>query len=82
MASSDSLAHIAQCLQASLNPTQNKQAELALRQEERKPGFAVSLLQIVASESYSNTIRLSSALCAKNFLKRNWTVRTLCHQHC
>ena len=49
-------------------------AELALRQSEQQPGFSVALLQIVASESYGPTIRLASALCFKNFVKRSWTV--------
>ena len=48
-------------------------AENALRQEEQKPGFSLQLLQITASESYPNNIRLASALCFKNFIKRNWT---------
>lgn len=49
-------------------------AELAIRQEEMKPGFSVCLLQIVASEGFSRQVRLASALYFKNFIKRNWTV--------
>jgi exportin-2 (importin alpha re-exporter) len=48
-------------------------AELALRQEEKKPGFSLQLLQITASASYPYNTRLASALCFKNFIKRNWT---------
>lgn len=48
-------------------------AETALRQEEQKPGFSLQLLQITASQSYPYNIRLASALCFKNFIKRNWT---------
>lgn len=48
-------------------------AENALRQEEQKPGFSLQLLQITASQSASSQIRLASALCFKNFIKRNWT---------
>lgn len=48
-------------------------AENALRQEEQKPGFSLQLLQITASQSSPNHIRLASALCFKNFIKRNWT---------
>lgn len=48
-------------------------AELALRQEEKKPGFSLALLQITASPDYPYTTRLASALCFKNLIKRNWT---------
>lgn len=48
-------------------------AEAALRQEEQKPGFSLQLLQITATESHPYNIRLASALCFKNFIKRNWT---------
>ncbi|KAL1974216.1 hypothetical protein VTN31DRAFT_5776 [Thermomyces dupontii] len=67
------LGAVAQLLEASLDPKQNKQAELALRQEEKKPGFSLSLLQITASPDYPYTTRLASALCFKNLIKRNWT---------
>lgn len=86
------LQQLAQALEASLDPSTNKQgaclthffftvrtnsrtAELAILQEERKPNFSLSLLQIVASESYTSTARLASALYFKNHIKRNWTVR-------
>ncbi|KKK25752.1 hypothetical protein P175DRAFT_0331301 [Aspergillus ochraceoroseus IBT 24754] len=68
----DGVGAVAQLLEASLDPRQNKQAELALRQEERKPGFSLQLLQITASTSYPYNTRLASALCFKNFIKRNW----------
>lgn len=44
-----------------------------MRQEELKPGFSLQLLQIAATDSYPSNIRLASALCFKNFIKRNWT---------
>ncbi|OJJ97284.1 hypothetical protein ASPACDRAFT_124163 [Aspergillus aculeatus ATCC 16872] len=69
----DGLGAVAQLLEASLDPRQNKQAELALRQEEKKPGFSLQLLQITASATYPYTTRLASSLCFKNFIKRNWT---------
>jgi Importin-beta N-terminal domain len=47
-------------------------AEIALREEEKKPGFSLSLLQITASPTYPYNTRLASALCFKNFIKRNW----------
>ncbi|KAJ5092372.1 hypothetical protein NUU61_007242 [Penicillium alfredii] len=60
-------------LEASLDPRRNKEAETALRQEEQKPGFSLQLLHITASESTPYNTRLASALCFKNFIKRNWT---------
>jgi hypothetical protein len=53
--------------------TDSLTAEIALRQEERKPDFSLCLLQITASTSHPYNTRLSSALCFKNFIKRNWT---------
>ncbi|TVY84129.1 Importin alpha re-exporter, partial [Lachnellula suecica] len=45
--------------------------EIALKHEEKKPGFSLLLLNIVASDLPPNT-RLSGALCFKNFIKFNW----------
>ncbi|KAI9753032.1 MAG: hypothetical protein M4579_005374 [Chaenotheca gracillima] len=64
---------VAQLLEATLDPQKNKQAESALLQEEHKSRFSLLLLQIVASDSSPDTTRLASALCFKNFVKRNWT---------
>lgn len=50
-------------------------AELALRQEERQPGFSVTLLQIVAAPDCDDVTRLASSLYFKNFIRRWWTVR-------
>ena len=50
----------------------NATAENALKQEETQPNFSLSLLQIVANENYPQPTRLASALCFKNFIKRNW----------
>lgn len=47
-------------------------AELALRQEEKKPGFSLFLLQITASADYPYNTRLASALCFKNLIRRRW----------
>ncbi|CAI6333968.1 unnamed protein product [Periconia digitata] len=66
------IAQLSQLLEASLDPRQNKQAEAAIAQEQTKPGFSLSLLQIVQSDAVPPTIRLSSALYFKNFVKRNW----------
>lgn len=49
-------------------------AELALKDEEKKPGFSLLLLSIVASESLPLNTRLSGALFFKNFVKFNWVV--------
>lgn len=84
------LATLAQLLDASLDPRQNKEgkhtrlylvrsygnkiaAELKIRAEEKKPGFALSLLQITASGNFQYNTRLASALFFKNFIRRNWT---------
>lgn len=86
------LQRLAQVLEASLDPSKNKQglfytfpsltitgidsiaAELAILQEEKKPNFSLSLLQVVASDKYGGTARLASALYFKNHIKRHWTV--------
>ncbi|KAL9121336.1 MAG: hypothetical protein Q9187_002102 [Circinaria calcarea] len=65
--------NVAQLLDASLDPSQNRQAEAALRHEETKPGFSVALLTLVASEDVDRTTRLAGAVFFKNFVKRNWT---------
>jgi exportin-2 (importin alpha re-exporter) len=49
-------------------------AEDALKLEEKKPGFSLLLLNIVASQSLPPNTRLSGALCFKNFIKFNWVV--------
>ncbi|OQN95952.1 hypothetical protein B0A48_17895 [Cryoendolithus antarcticus] len=64
---------IAGQLQASLDPTQRHQAEQGLKLEETKPGFSLSLLQIVNTDSFPQATRLASALFFKNFVRRNWT---------
>ncbi|KAI4180184.1 MAG: hypothetical protein L6R41_007404 [Letrouitia leprolyta] len=67
------LQSLAATLEASLDPTQNKQAERAILEEQKKPGFSLLLLQIVASDAYGSTARLASALYFKNYIRRNWT---------
>ncbi|KAG8532062.1 uncharacterized protein KY384_003699 [Bacidia gigantensis] len=66
------LQQLSKALEASLDPTKNKQAEIALLQEEKKPKFALSLLQIVATGTSGDTARLASALYFKNLIKRRW----------
>ncbi|KAH8726028.1 CAS/CSE protein [Phaeosphaeriaceae sp. PMI808] len=66
------MSALSQLLEASLDPRRNKEAEAAISQEQTKPGFSLSLLHIVASDSLPQTTRLASALYFKNFIKRNW----------
>jgi exportin-2 (importin alpha re-exporter) len=70
-----SLETVSQLLNATLDPSQRKQAEAALKNEETKPGFSLLLLQIVAPETHPLNTRLSGALYFKNFIKYNWVVR-------
>ncbi|KAI1964670.1 importin-alpha export receptor [Ophidiomyces ophidiicola] len=67
------LASIVPLLEATLSPKEHKQAEAALRQEERKPGYSLQLLHITANQECPFTTRLASALYFKNFIKWNWT---------
>ncbi|KAK5083170.1 importin-alpha export receptor [Lithohypha guttulata] len=67
------LTTLAQLLNATLDPKQNKQAEAQIKSQEAQPGFALLLLQITASDSHPLQTRLASALFFKNFVKRNWT---------
>ncbi|OBT48136.1 hypothetical protein VE00_01010 [Pseudogymnoascus sp. WSF 3629] len=67
------LQTVAQLLQATLDPRQHKQAEAELLKiQQEKPAFSLSLLQIVASESFPLNTRLSSALCFKNYIRFNY----------
>ncbi|KAI1490432.1 chromosome segregation protein [Biscogniauxia mediterranea] len=66
------IGHIAQLLEATLDPTKHRKAETALKVEEKKPQFSLSLLKIVATESLEPKIRLAGALCFKNFIRHNY----------
>ncbi|KAH7090005.1 CAS/CSE protein [Paraphoma chrysanthemicola] len=66
------ISALSQLLEASLDPRRNKEAEAAIQQEQTKPGFSLTLLHIVASDSVPQTTRLASALYFKNFIKRHW----------
>lgn len=48
-------------------------AEKALDEQAKQPDFPVRLLEITASSSYSETTRLSGALCFKNLIRKSWT---------
>ncbi|KAI9802017.1 MAG: hypothetical protein M1825_003073 [Sarcosagium campestre] len=68
-----SIETVSQLLEATLDPSKNKQAEAALQQEEIKPGYSLLLLQIIAASAQPYNTRLASALCFKNFIRRSWT---------
>ncbi|KAK3701574.1 importin-alpha export receptor [Vermiconidia calcicola] len=59
-------------LEATLLPSQQRQAEIYLKEQETKPGFSLALLQIVTTDSYPLATRQASALFFKNFIRRNW----------
>ncbi|KAI9890552.1 MAG: importin-alpha export receptor [Vezdaea aestivalis] len=61
---------VAPLLLATLDPRQNKQAELDLREIEKLPGYSIILLEIIAAPAQQETTRLASALCFKNFVRR------------
>lgn len=48
-------------------------AEQTLRSAESQPGFAISLLHVVANASLPLPTRLAGALFFKNFIRRKWT---------
>ncbi|KAI1391113.1 putative mportin-alpha export receptor [Hypoxylon trugodes] len=66
------LGQIAQLLDATLDSAKHRKAEAELKKEEKKPEFALSLLKIVATENLEPKIRLSGALCFKNFIRHNY----------
>lgn len=49
-------------------------AEAALKQESSKPQYALTLLNIVNSDTIPLTARLAAALAFKNFIKSNYVV--------
>ncbi|KAI1805565.1 Cse1-domain-containing protein [Daldinia bambusicola] len=66
------LGHIAQLLDATLDPSKHKKAENELKQEEKKPQFSLQLLKIVATENLQPKTRLAGALCFKNYIRHNY----------
>ena len=44
-----------------------------MKSAETQPGFAILLLQIIASDNFDNGTRLAGAVFFKNFIKRRWT---------
>ncbi|KAM5342582.1 hypothetical protein ACJ41O_013548 [Fusarium nematophilum] len=66
------IGHIAQLLDATLDPSQHRKAETALKQEATKPQYSLSLLNIVNSDSLPPKTRLAAALAFKNFIRTNY----------
>lgn len=66
------LDKIVQLLDLTLDAKDHKKAEIALKQEEKKPGFSLSLLRIVHEEKLPVKTRLAAALCFKNFIRHNY----------
>ncbi|KAL8990668.1 MAG: hypothetical protein Q9177_000733 [Variospora cf. flavescens] len=64
---------LASALEASLDPAQNKKAETVLLEQQKDPDFSIRLLQVAASDQWTATARLASALYFKNYIRRNWT---------
>ncbi|KAI4114077.1 MAG: hypothetical protein LQ345_005084 [Seirophora villosa] len=64
---------LASVLEASLDPAQNKKAETVLLEQQTHSDFSLRLLQIAASDQWTATARLASALYFKNYIRRNWT---------
>jgi hypothetical protein len=58
-------------------PADLRVAEIALKQEERKPRFSLQLLRIVHEDTLPVKTRLAAALCFKNFIRLNYVVRSL-----
>ncbi|KAM3504622.1 hypothetical protein MY10362_003440 [Beauveria mimosiformis] len=66
------MEQIAQLLNATLDPSQHRKAESALKHEASKPQYSLALLTIVSSESAPANTRLAAALAFKNFIRTNY----------
>ncbi|MBW0489032.1 hypothetical protein O181_028747 [Austropuccinia psidii MF-1] len=74
-AEADPISLLSQCLSQSLNPNPStrKLAEEQLEIAKRHPGFGHMLITITQDQKADNTIRQSSALAFKNWIKTSWT---------
>ncbi|TPX31070.1 hypothetical protein SmJEL517_g05491 [Synchytrium microbalum] len=63
---------IAELFQQTLQPASRKYAESILASLEAQPGFVVLLLRIVQDPNLSESVRISSGLYFKNFVKKHW----------
>ncbi|KAF7551675.1 hypothetical protein G7Z17_g4815 [Cylindrodendrum hubeiense] len=66
------IGHISQLLDATLDPSQHRKAESALKLEAAKPQYSLGLLNIVSSASLPTKTRLAAALAFKNFIRTNY----------
>ncbi|KLO79923.1 putative importin-alpha export receptor [Fusarium fujikuroi] len=66
------IGQIAQLLDATLDPTEHRKAETALKHEATKPQYSLSLLNIVNSGTLPPKTRLAAALAFKNFIRTNY----------
>ncbi|KJZ80577.1 hypothetical protein HIM_00427 [Hirsutella minnesotensis 3608] len=66
------IGHIAELLNATLDPSQHRKAEAALKQAAAKPQYSLILLNIVNSDSLPLNTRLSAALAFKNFIRYDY----------
>ncbi|KAG6026777.1 hypothetical protein E4U19_002414 [Claviceps sp. Clav32 group G5] len=66
------IGHLSQLLDATLDPSQHRKAENALKEEATKPRYSLTLLTIVSSDSLPANTRLAAALAFKNFIRVNY----------
>ena len=66
------LGSIAHFLSQSIEASNSKNAEAHLKSLETQPGFAVTLMHVIASSNLPVATRLAGALFFKNFIKRKW----------
>ncbi|KAG5997712.1 hypothetical protein E4U43_002582, partial [Claviceps pusilla] len=66
------IGHISQLLNATLDPSQHRKAENALKQEASKAQYSLALLNIVSSDSLPANTRLAASLAFKNFIRSNY----------
>jgi exportin-2 (importin alpha re-exporter) len=72
MAAASQVGQIAQLLDATLDRSQHRKAEAALKQEAQKQNYSLNLLSIVQSTSLPPKTRLAAALAFKNFIRTSY----------
>lgn len=65
----------AQSILRPVNSQLTNAAETALKAEQTKPQYSLTLLNIVASDALPAKTRLAAALAFKNFIRNNYVVR-------
>ena len=65
---------LSQLLSGSLShdPTVRREAERALEQMQRQPGFGLLPLQLTGSAGIDRSVKQAAALLYKNYVKANW----------